>query len=151
MLARMTAKTAGLEPRVPGGVDALTVQDIAQGAAMVINRAAYHAIMAKYCQDERSTNETITNALKHSWTLWFHKERTFPTKLATQRKLAELSVLFYLVPEHHRKQTNRSRALFCDMSRKTWERNYAIHFQDVTGWLFSLESEGIAQIKKYLK
>lgn len=151
MLARLTAKSAGLEPRVPGDANALTVADVAMGAATVANRTAYHAIMAKYCQDERSVNETITNATRYAWALWFENEHKDQTKICTQRKLAELAVLYYLVPYHYQTQSNASRASFCDMSRKTWERNYSQHFKGVTGWLFSIESDALAQIQKSLR
>lgn len=151
-LARITAKSQGLQPRLPGGaLPHLTAEDIALAAATVPKRPAYFAIMAKYCQDEKAEDHLLAYTVQRGWWLWQAKGRSARTAVPIQRRVAELSVLYFLNPEQGKRRGIGGCAIYCGMARNTWKTHYQLHFDDLTAHLFALESEAAAHIRKVLK
>ena len=151
-LARLTAQGNGCEPRMPpGGIPELTAEDVAMCAAQIKNPNAYNAIMAKYCDCKISMDKIKRHCLDYSWILWLQQGNKSPTSTDTHKHIARVSVEDFIKPEQANRRGDAGRAKLCDMSRSTWINKYSAHYKAVTAYLYNLESEGVAEIKRAMR
>jgi hypothetical protein len=151
MLARLTAQTGNLDPRIPGGgIPELTAADISLIAAAAPHMS-YHALMAKYCDDQISEREILAWAHRTSLDEWFTNpaHATTPVQARQLNRLAELTVLAWINPQLPHGTSIPTRAAYIGANHDTFRHNFQSHYAFLTGELGYLERIGIIAAYKF--
>lgn len=148
ILARLSARSAGMEPAIPGGMAKYSYTDILNAASNIKNKHAYNCIKAKWLNDQWNQDEVLKFALDWSWGMWRRIRRHPKIDVATHDRMVELSVLNWLFPSVQRSDEGNGRFLHC--AAKTYCNNYRDHQKHVSNWLTDLEYIGREDIKAYL-
>ena len=151
-LARITAQSKWSDPKViKGGLPVLTPDDIRAAVSMATSPYTYFALMAKHCQQQSSERALYQMLEVQSW---LHYGEKYPQRQISRdenRKVAELSVLYFLCPEQGIKRGDQGHALYLGVHRNTWSQKFKAHFQDLTKFLFELEQQGVAEVVRVLR
>jgi len=151
-LARITAQSKWADPKViKGGVPQLTPEDVRAAVSMATSPYTYCALMSKYCQQENSEADLYQMLEVQSW---LHYGERYPDRQisrAENRRLAELAVLYFLAPEVRSKGGDQSLAAYMNCHRNTWGQKFKTHFHDLTKFLFELEQQGLAEVRRTMR
>lgn len=144
-LARLTAQSKGANPKEPGGgIPTMTREDIA-ALASEAPHMAWHALMAKYCDDAISEKRLLQHIHLLNIDEWFTNPKYATTKAAPMQlnKLAELAVLGWVNPQCPHAKAVETRAAFIGAARETYRRVFQDHYAYLLGELGHLEQLGI--------
>ena len=152
LLARLTAQTGPIEPRLPGGgVPELTNQDIAVATGQVKTTIGYYALMAKRCQSDLALDNLFAEIHPWAWNRWRVKKRPGRVDVKTHSRVVEVSVLYFLNPVVGQKRGDRGSARFVGVARKTWALQYRAHHRDISAYLFEQEGKAAKQVANNLR
>lgn len=143
-LVRLTAQSKGQDPKQPGGgVPEYTKADILACAAEMPH-IAWHCIMAKYCGDKLSERELLDRAHRISIAEWFDnpEHRLKNIRAGQLIKVAELSVLAYLMPACQHAMSYGTRAIYAGCRSSKWQECFQSHYEWIIGELEYAERIG---------
>jgi hypothetical protein len=161
-LARaMTAGSQWSDPNaIKGGKPILTPEDIriAVSIALVDHPFAFHALMAKYC-DNLNSELTLHKKMDEYGALLFL--RTYPNfglKGRIHNKIIEFSIKVFYTPLVYArlnesigsKGVNLKAAQYIGVHKDTWRIRYLQHFNLMTNLLFELELTALENYKRIM-
>ena len=148
ILARLSARSAGMKPEIPGGLAKYSYTDILNAASNISDQRVYYCIKAKWLDDDWHQNEVLEFSLDHSWRDWRRIRRHSKIDVETHDRIVELSFLNWLFPNRKRSDEGHARFLHC--AAKTYINNYCTHQKCIANWLTDLENIGREDIHGYL-
>jgi hypothetical protein len=148
-LARLTARSQGLEPRVaPGSKPSLTDGDIRSALSCSTEPGEFHALMAKYCADPISERELLGYARRRSGLEFLENYPMYPIRGEINQAIAESAVLYFVSPVLGCKRGDVGNAAHAGVGRNTWAKYYRNHFRALTAHLFELERQGLLKVHR---
>jgi hypothetical protein len=153
MLARLTAQSNGPNPKEPsGGLPTFTAADISLIASSAPHMA-WHALMAKYCDDLQSRLEIREYTHTISRMEWFSNPayETIRVEARQLNKLADLVVMCWLNPRVPAGATLESRSAYVGMNHETYRRNFQPHYAHLAGELGFLQQVGERAVRRFLR
>lgn len=150
-LARITAQSHNADPKhVPGGKPELTADDIRAGVSFLSSHQ-YHALMAKWCDDDQSKKTLARLMYSQSLKRFVETYPDKPTKGSDHHKLVLHSIKYFLAPAKGEKLTDEQHAGAIGVSRKTFTGKYRYHVALLVSVLQQLESDGRRALRRALK
>jgi hypothetical protein len=151
LLARLTAQTNWKDKQMPGGgVPELSVADISVIAAAAPH-PSFHALMAKYCDDQASESAIIKWTHEHSRKEWFTNPdlRSIRFEARQLNLLDELAVLAWLNQASQHAVSISTRAAYVGVNHETFRRNFQEHFAFLVGELGLIEQIGTRAVYEF--
>ena len=151
MLVKLTAQSSGPNPKDPGGgVPQFTAADISL-IASAAPHMAYHAMMAKFCDDAISEKALLEWARKTAIEEWCSNPAYAALRIEARQlnRMAELVVLTFVNPQIPHAKTTVSMAAYVGAAETTYRRNFSPLYSFLAGEIGYLEQIGTRAILKF--
>ena len=146
---------------IKGGKPGLTPADIRAAVSMslVDHPFAFHALMAKYCDDRVSKQVLQASMDEYGSLVYLEMNPNYGLKGKIHNKLIEFSIKVYFTPTVYARLTdtigthglNQKAADYVGVHRDTWVKRYKSHFDLITSQLFELEVVAKADYRRIMK